>query len=543
MVDCRSLRKDDSGVALITVVMALLLIGSFTLLVGQLALSQQQQSDFQSREDGTIAGAEAMLERYATKMTLDPLYYLHKVDESERTRSCNTFALVAQPGDAWNDTCLDWDYLDTPDNDGDGEPDWYVHPLMETDGDPAQLAPRDVATLLTIRKPFPPNGPLTVEVVGRMGDRINRRSISATIDSNSLSEFVRVTEKNLAYGSNATLTGKIYSRGTINFGSNNTIEADVFAEDGILNEPATIKNGAQRYDGLNPHEHGDIREHFPSPLDFNSFWADLSVLKAAACGGGGICLDDANAKAWMVHPYENAAGNPKIAIWKSTLTSGDSCINSEEYWWLYPQGGSEGKHPFNTIWSFYGEYNYPANGAMWANQHVVVGNRSYAPAQDVDSPADGFKDVVMKGSLSIYAGEQSNIKNIILNADTTIWGYPDTLFTLGLIASDEIIINPKATGPDKYLRVQVAMLGQEERWWVSYSCGTSGSQVTPNGATLDVYGSIATKETGVISGAYDYRNYNFDPRLAYVRPPLYPLINADWFYENWTENPLPDWVD
>ena len=538
----KTLRNDESGVALITVVMALLLIGAFTVLVGQLALSQQQQSDFQAREDGTIAGAEAMLERYATKMTLDPLYYLHKVDEAERTRSCNSFPLVVDPGGDWDDTCLDWDYLDTPDNDGDGEPDWYVHPLMETDGDPTVLGSRDVGTLLEIRKPFPPNGPLTVEVVGRMGSRINRRSISATIDSNSLSEFVRVTERALGYGSNAHLTGKVYSLDTINFGSNNTIEANVYAENGILNEPANILNDAQRYDGLSPHEHEDIREEFATPLDFNSFWTDLRILKAAACGGGGICLDDADATAWMLHPYENGAGDPKVAVWKSTLTSGDSCINSEEYWWLYPQGGSEGPHPFNTIWSFQGEFDFPTNGALWANQHVVIGTRSYAPATDVDG--DGFKDVVMKGALTVYAGEESTIKNVILNADTTIWNYPDSLFTLGLVASDELIINPRAVGSsDRYLRVQVAMLGQEERWRVSYSCGTSGSRRTPSGSTLDVYGSIATKETGVISGSFTYRNYNFDPRLAFVRPPLYPLINADWFYENWTENPLPDWVD
>ncbi|HEY5578051.1 MAG TPA: hypothetical protein VIL12_00005, partial [Acidimicrobiia bacterium] len=155
---------------------------------------------------------------------------------------------------------------------------------------------------------------------------------------------------------------------------------------------------------------------------------------------------------------------------------------------------------------------------------------------------------ITKGNLTMYAGTSSNPKNVIINADTFYEGQdPVTLdipndYVLGLIASDEVVINPNAVHADAKLYVNASLLGQSDRWLVATSCGETGSRVTPSNSSLYVTGSIATKNTGKIAGSFDTRYYYFDDRLAYLRPPFYPLLGSDWRYEDWKELPLPAWA-
>lgn len=554
MADMRTLRHDERGAALITVIGALLLVGSFILLLSQLALNEQRQSDFQEREDSTIAGTEALLERYAAKVTLDPLYYVHYVDESERQRVCNDGTVdmtgfTGLPGTSWNDECDDWSYVDVDVAPADGIPDWYTHPLLDENGIPADIGTDDIAILAEVTPPqfddpatlgVDEGAPLSVSVVGRMGERINQRSISAAIVATSLSEFVRVTELNLTYGSGANLTGKVYSGGNLDFVPAGTTTADIFAEGSILREP-TLLNNARAFDGAG--EHNDIRTEIEIPLSFANFWDDLNIIQSAACGGGGICLDDADASGWLIHPYVNGAGDGRLSVYKATFNpNAQGCVSSEEWWYLNSEVEFTAQLPnFNSLWTAYGDYAYPNNGAVWTNAHTTVGARNQPEGADLDG--DGLDDAEIKGSVTIYAGTQASPKNVIINADTRIWNYPNSQFTIGLIASDEIVINPFATGGDRVFQLQAAILGQTNRWLVARDCGLGGSRLTPSNSTLNVFGSIATKSTGSISGSFSTRNYNFDPRLEYLRPPLYPLLDGNWRYEDWSENPLPGWVN
>lgn len=553
MVDMSRFRTNDRGAALITVIGALLLVGSFVLLLSQLALNEQRQSDFQEREDSTIAGTEALLERYAAKVTLDPLYYVHYVDEAERARVCNDPAIdmtgfTGLPGTDWNSECDDWSYVDV-DLDADTIPDWYTHPLLDVNGIPADLGTDDIAILMEVTPPqfddpatpgINEGADLSVVVVGRMGDRINQRSISASIVATSLSEFVRVTENNLNYGSGANLTGKVYSGGNLDFAPVGTTTANTYAEGSIVREP-TYLSGALAFDGAG--EHNDIRDEIEIPLSFSNFWDDLDIITAAACGGGGLCFNDADATGWLIHPYENGLGQGRLSVYKATFNpSSSGCINSEEWWWMNSELEYTTQLPnFNALWTAYGDYEYPNNGAVWTNAHTTIGARNTPEGNDISG--DGLNDAVIKGSATVYAGSQASPKNVIINADTRVWNYPNSQFTMGIIASDEIVINPFATGGDRHFQLQAAILGQANRWLVADRCGLGGSRLTPSNSTLDVFGSIATKSTGAISGAFSTRNYNFDPRLEYLRPPLYPLLDGNWRYENWSENPLPGWVN
>ncbi len=541
------LRRDERGIALLTVLSFLLVVGAIAVLLTRLAISQLNQSDFQEREDVTIAGTEAILERYAAKMTLDPLYYAHRVDEAERTRVCDADpSIVRNPGEDWDDTCTSWSYIDPPDGpDADTDPDWWVHPLFDEDGLPG-VGDNDVGVLIEVTPPSNGN-PIQVEVVGRLGDRVNTRSISAAIDTDALSEFVRVTQADLSYGSGANITGKIYSGDDLNFHSTAWVYDDIHAEDEIQNEPNYGTSAAsQAYDGRG--EHNDIRDVFPNPLDFDSFWDDLTLIRSAACGGGGLCFDDADARAWMLHFYEGPGGEARVHVWKSDyrppsssrgIGTSSRCISREEYWMIYPQTG-RGSIDFDDIWDDYGDYAYPANGAIWTNDHTVIGNQNYAFGQDVDG--DGLTDNLVAGSATVYAGTTSARRNIIVNADIYVQNWPDSFHTLGLIGSDEFVLNPRSTGGDNLFTVTAALLAQNDKWRVARNCGTGGSNIVPPGSTLDVFGSLASRSTGSASGTYSPRNYNFDDRLSYLRPPLYPLLNDRWEYVDWEENPLPTWV-
>ena len=105
--------RNDEGVALITVLMMIVMISIVSTLMLTDAIRQRQQSEFLEREDVVLAGTEALLERYAAKVTLDPLYYLHMVDEAERTRLCTDtgslgYGLTVDPGNDWYDDCTTW---------------------------------------------------------------------------------------------------------------------------------------------------------------------------------------------------------------------------------------------------------------------------------------------------------------------------------------------------------------------------------------------------------------------------------------------------
>jgi len=102
--------RREGGFAMVAVVLG---IGAMVLIVAllfQQAASEYRSSQYQRREDTLVAGAEAMMERYASKLTIDPVYYDHWVDEAELPRRCSdagslNYYGVVQPGNAWFGDC------------------------------------------------------------------------------------------------------------------------------------------------------------------------------------------------------------------------------------------------------------------------------------------------------------------------------------------------------------------------------------------------------------------------------------------------------
>lgn len=504
-------------------------VGLFSMWMINEAQTQYAQTQDQRWDDVTVAGTEAILERYAAKLTIDPAYYLHWVDETERARVCadsgtSHVGAVVQPGSAWWHDCTAWTYQDP------ATTTWFRHPTLA--GGRAGISD-DIESRIQVAPPGPSSA-LELTVASRVVSGDATRVIAAQIRAISLSEYFRVTEDDLSYGAGAVINGRVYTGGDLDFDAGppqGVIHSDAFAEGEIVGPPVFL-DGSQGWDSDASTPYGDIRTVIEEPLDFSNFWDDLDVMQSAACNGAGICLNQAGSTAWRVQPFVSG-GVGKIRVWRSTVLNANisGCPNGPYRWWTDPDGAWASWLLYDTPSSPGGVFDMPVNGTLWANGHVIVGHPATAASTE------------LLGSLSIYAGSSAAIRNVIINSDIA-YADPESFDVLGLIASNEVIINPMAVVDDATdaLNVAASILGQSNGWRVARSCGLSGSIITPDPSTLNMTGSIATRTTGDIAAHFATRNYGFDARLAYLRPPFFPLLEDGWNYNNWRELPRPDWA-
>jgi hypothetical protein len=516
------LGRDQRGVAMLTVVMGILAIVLMTVMIQRLAMTQNASSSFQAREDIVLATTEAMLERYAAKLTIDPFYYQRYVDEAEGPRTCSDtdstgFGSIVGPGNSWFTDCTTWTY-------GEVNPaDWYSHPLLTgsiASGD-------DAASLIHVQPPTNGNA-VTVTVAGRQAGHISPRVVQADIRAEAVSEFARITEESLAYGIGAITTGKVYAGLDLRYEAQAEAWADIFAGRRITSPP-NFMNGAEGFDSTGSYNALGltVTDVYPDPIDFDSFTDDLILLQIAACDGGGICLDPvrdaripSSVKAYLIET-DNVMTETRLKVSYATTTpSYSSCLDTEEEWWLHSQDAS---------WTYLDTFDLPVNGAVWANQHVVLGRNA-------------ANDFVIDGAVTIYAGDSSAAKNVILGASLTYEDGLDGDDVIGVIASDQIIINPASVGTDRVLDIYGSLLNQQLAMETGLSCGGEGSNQTPVPSELNTYGSIASIGTGNMSCCFTPRNYGFDERLTRLRPPLFPLLSDEWIYTNWRETSSPCWA-
>ena len=272
--------RDEQGSVLALVSFGLIAMVLMTVLIHQLAKTEISQAEFYDREDSVLAGTEAMLERYATKLTIDPLYYNRYVDEAEAPRRCTdttsvSNGLVAQPGGLWFSDCQSWSYEYTG--------TFYNHPLLQ--GEPGNAGDA-IEVLLHVATPI--NGdPLEVTVVGRQNARVNRRSVVAELRAESISEFVRMVEGDLRYGSGAKTFGKIYVGETVGYAPGGEAHGNIYAEDNILTGSSSglpiWMDGAEGWDSTGNHNSLSevVTDIYPDPIDFDRFWDDLALIEQA----------------------------------------------------------------------------------------------------------------------------------------------------------------------------------------------------------------------------------------------------------------------
>jgi hypothetical protein len=521
-VGSQSARRDERGVAMVTVVMGMLAIVLMTIMIQRLATMQNSASGFQAQEDIVLATTEAMLERYAAKLTIDPFYYQQYVDESEAPRTCTDstssgFGSEVAPGNPWFTDCTTWSYSDVA-------PDaWYSHPLLG-----GSIATGDDAASLIHVDPPVSGGAVTVTVAGRQAAHISPRVVQADIRAESVSEFARMVEESLSYGIGAITTGKIYAGLDIRYESQTEAWDDIFAGRRITSPP-NFMGGAQGYDSTGSYNALGlyIWDVYPDPIDFDNFTDDLVLIQIAACDGGGLCLDPvrdpsipSSVLAYLIET-DNTTGETLLKVSYATATpSGPSCQDSEERWWV---------NSHNASWTLLGTFPVPTNGALWASQHVVLGRTATT-------------DFQLGGALTVYAGDSSNPKNVIIGSSLTYVDGLDGSDVLGVVASDQIFINPSSVGSDRVLDIYASLLNQQDAMRVGLTCGWEGSSLTPSPSELNTFGSIASIDTGNMSCCFTPRNYGFDDRLTRLRPPLFPLVSDEWIYTNWRETSSPCWA-
>lgn len=513
----------ERGFALLTVVLGVAAMLVLVVAIQRVAAFQAGQAELQRRQDAVLATAEAMLERYAAKMTLDPLYYQHFVDEAEAPRACTDtgsagYGRRVDPGDAWFEDCNTWSYADVDPQ------DWFRHPLL------GGATPEGGAASALIRVDPPRDGgPLTVTVAARHDGFVGARVVVADIEAESVSEFVRMVEGELRYGSGARTRGKVYAGYRVGYRRGGEAYDNVYAEVTIGGwgsfGPPEWKNGAQGWDSTGRwNDAGEtIRDVYPQPIDFSGFVDDLAALRTAACDGGGICLDPARDRRipTSVRAYLLESVGSRLRIsYATSVPAGRGCQSAEERWWLNSQ---------NASWQVLETVDLPLNGALWASEHLVVGR-------------DAARPFVLDGALTAYAGDTSRRRNIVLGADVLYADGASGSDVLGLIASDEIWINPYAVGSDRSLTLSGAFLSQNGAMKTALSCGSNGSNLTPRNSTLETFGSNASLGTGNMACCFVTRDYRFDERLERLRPPLFPLVRSEWAYTNWREIPTPEWA-
>ncbi len=522
--------RSDRGAAMPAVILGSAALAFLVIFAFQQATDEFSAAQEQRRDDTLVAGAEAMLERYAAKLTIDPSYFQNWVDEAELPRRCTdtsstSHGLTRQPGTAWYTDCPTWEYLERD--------DWYSHPLL--DGEDG-VAADDVGTRLTVS---PPTGsePLSVTVATRNDGFSHTRAIRADIAPESISEFAFLVQNSLRFGAGAVINGKIYVGNDLDFRPGppqGIVRKDVFAEDAIGSlsgyGPPIFENGAQGYDGRG--NYNDIRAVYPEPLDFSNFWDDLELIRDIACGGAGLCLNrtlnpglglSSDPRAWLLEPVvDGGVGRVRISV--SYGTNSSRCLTSEEWWWVNSSTES---------WTVLGTFDLPRVGAIWADNHIIMGRPS-APA-------------TIKGGVTIAAGSAGSPKNIVIGTDILYDTGTTGTDVLGLAATDEVIVSPSSVGSDRELNINAAILAQGGTFFVARDCGSSGNVMLPRSSgtplsTLNTNGGMAIRQTGDVAAHFSPRNYGFDERLERLRPPLFPLLGDGWAYENWQEINLPCWA-
>ncbi len=521
----RKRARGEDGIALVTVVLGIMVIFAAVLVLAREATAQYRQARYNERDDVLLAHMEAVVDRYVSKLSVDPTYHLAWVDEFERARTC-TDPLSAQTGttraagESWLTDCGSWSYNDDP-----TPADWIRHPLT-VDGDDGEV-------LIEVR-PRSDRGAVELIVSGQIRARRQFRTISVDISPPAVSAFQWLSEVDLRFSPSADVEGPVYSGNDVVFNGPpiGTARGDVYADNEIL-APPSFANDAIGFDSTGAHG-GLVTDVFPEPLVFDDLWDDIALLEQTACSRGGICLDEPNATAYMIQPH--VIGNSsRVAVWYSTVTTSLGCLEPDEWWWINAEEDGDGDGIANTNqWTVLGTFDLPQNGVLWANAHVVLGNRN------VGAPSG---EVVVGAPLTIAAGSVQDEAHVILNGDID---YRDRSVgdVLGVVASGDIVINPNAVGTQipGQLNLTGAFLAQKGQLRVARSCGQWGSVpplvVTPQ---LNFEGSIATRDTGDFVLFFPTQDFSWDARFRDISPPLFPRVSSAYAFVDWRETPVPAW--
>jgi hypothetical protein len=434
--------EPGSALVLVVFLSAALLLLSVTL-VDAVRVDSSRSAQAVIR-DAAFQAAEAGIDDYLSKLLDDNQYYLHDVAQGESTRRASG-GQVASPGSS---SPTPWAYGTT-----------WTYPNGKNHW---RHLPNGYEYNLQITGPTGSTPWVDIVATGRkQGTTGPYRVLQERVRPASVADFQMISNVNVSYGSTASTYGKIYSGG--NIAHSGTAYANLYAENSITGNP-TMMSGALKYD------HSSIRTVIKSPINFASFATSLVDIQRAAQLSG-IYLDDATKDAWQL----TFNGDGTVSVKSCTKTSGNAIET------VAPTCGTATT------------YGVPTNGAIYANQSVIVSWPSAA------STVNGRVTVASNGNVVVGG----NIANAQAGDDV-----------LGLIAKNEMIVAQWAPCPLSWQAATVAQTGA----WRS----ASSSELCNKTATFT--GSAATAQGGYMT-QYRTRVYNYDSTLSYLQPPWFPTID------------------
>ncbi len=587
-------RDADEGVALITVMVALVVVAVLGVTISSVAVTRASQVGIRDRSNDTFGAAEGSLDRYRSKLIDNPYYHLHHVDAFERTRRCTddtsaSFGLTFAPGALdpaglqtdWPRDCSTWDYVG-PDT------TWLV-----ADGIGRRIEVRPVD-----------GGGVTIRSVAVGPDGL-ARTIEATYERRTIGDFMLLASGDTLKTStdNTTYTGRFYGLGNCELSGKNTVAYDDYWCEGKLKFPdggpflhprknnISFVSPAWCYDGdgsgtIGSKDCGNIRDVLDEPINFNGFWDDLEGLRFAACESGGLCLDsgaelttttgatvtmpDLDDDAWVrlvfVGPGDHSAPEPAIEVWTTGHRNQADAPDAEDRYnkgkkWTHTLGTwRDAATPaagdgVNGAWTLVSNrVAYPSNGAIYTPFHVAAGWCDKASMTGPCRRGGGSLEV----PFGLYAGDSTatGARHIVF-LDSFVRA-PGAEATAVFMASGSTFVSRAAyPAPGGEFRLEAAVVtqgahkGDSDRMTLMTPCyGKGKDSPGVDWRFLGLHSGSADiavewddkKEFECVRGARVLEQ-GYDPLLRQFPPPWIPTVDGDgWGLTQWREVSAPDWA-
>ncbi len=374
---------------------------------------------------------------------------------------------------------------------------------------------------LTITPPAIGSTLVIITSEGEVFDGSNaRRVIESQMAVPSLAKYAIVANAKIRFGEGTEVFGPIHSNGGIRFDGliHNLITSAQVSYDDPDHEDHNLEYGVHTHispiDPLPPTavpNRADIfmvGRQFPVPaVDFTGLTADLANLKTEANTVDGRYLSGSSAQGYHLV----LKTNDTLDVYKvtSVYSPPRRCSNSATGWGTWSIKNQ----------SFVANYPFPANGIIFAEDHVWVSGQ------------------INSARLTIASGrfpESTNTNtSITVNDDLKYTNY-DGQDVIGLIAQNNFNVGLYSEDDLQIDAALVAKNGRVGRYYYTSNCGSSykRDRVTLYGmiATKERYGFAYTNGTG-----YDIRNITYDGGLLYGPPPSFPLTSDQYQIISWRE--------
>lgn len=481
--------RGQEGQALVIV---LGVISVLSLLVA-LALSVARDAGSRAAREGrasvALQAADAGLSRYRARLVGDPRYWEHRVDAAEDPR-IDPAGGTHPPGSAWTPGVA-----------------WTYAPAAAT-WTPLQVARHGRAEYsLRVLPPAAGAERVTVRALGRVGSDTPEplvRAVEATLAPASIADMQIAAAVALRIEPQVTTQGAIYSGDSVNhlgvaegpvYGTRFVCASSSGECQGSAVGNAAFHGGA--YDSTSSPSFSDV---FPAPLDFSLFTqARLDVRSAAQAGG--VARDDPSVLAWLVQ----LLGDGTMRIFRVTALATDRRGRA------LPIGQAMGSIAcdFETV-------PVPANGAAHFEQPVIVSDAS--GRANACGTSTGARPSLVDGRLTIATSGAIYVGGEIayeLDGDDV----------LGLMAASDVVL---AEYTPEDLDLRAATVAQSGSW------RTHRPNADGRHDALRFRGSLVAAQ-GFQVGMFRDPALDWDPALATLRPPYFPVVPGSWRTRSWRE--------